>query len=293
MRLLLKPEEEGKIDTRENHQEMTMKTSERREKGLRVRQQLFAGNAREDGPTLAQVFPDFTKMHQEHLFGEVFSRSQLALRDRLMVNLTGLIFHKFNFGIKNCMLWALNNGITREEILEIILHVNYYAGWPCGVNAMQVAREVFPPLEEKKQTEADGLEECELDHSEWLERGRRMLQQLYNDPSTGGGRNTIEEVFPDFWEMMQGHLFGEIWTRPGLALRERLMVNLTGLIFHKFDFGMANCMRWALNNGITREEILEIIMHVAHYGGWPCGVNAIKVAHEVFAEKNSDSRLVG
>ena len=48
---------------------------------------------------------------------------------------------------------------------------------------------------------------------------------------------------------------------------------------------MANCMRWALNNGISKEEILEVALHVAHYGGWPCGINAMEVAKQVFEEK--------
>ena len=120
--------------------------------------------------------------------------------------------------------------------------------------------------------------------AEQLEKGRRMLQQLSagHQDSSGG---VVGEVSPDFWEMHLWHLFGEVWSRPGLALRERIMVNLTGLIFHKFNFGIANCMRWALNNGISQEEIVEIIIHVAHYGGWPCGVNAMSVAKDVFSEK--------
>ncbi|MFC1908634.1 carboxymuconolactone decarboxylase family protein [Chloroflexota bacterium] len=123
-----------------------------------------------------------------------------------------------------------------------------------------------------------------MSNSERWEQGWRVVQQLTAGQSDGKG-GIAGQVFPDFWKMHMEHLYGEVYARPGLALRERIMVNLTGLVFQKFDFGIANCMRWALNNGVTREGILEIIMHVAHYGGWPCGVNAIHVAKEVFAEK--------
>lgn len=264
-----------------------MKPSNRRENGQRMLQQLAAGHADTDGSSIVPVFPDFWKMHLEHLFGEVWSRPKLALRERIMVNLTGLIFHKFHFGILNCMRWALNNGIKREEILELILHVTYYAGWPCGVNAIEVAKEVLPPLDKKEKLAKDVPEEPEPDPEVYVEKGQRILDQLFSQHDPGEREDhEIRQVFPDFWEMMQGHLFGEIWSRPGLALRERIVINLTAQIFHKFNSGIASSMRWAINNGITREEILEIVMHVAHYGGWPCGVNAIEVAKQVFAEKD-------
>lgn len=249
-----------------------------REEGLRMLQQLSNGLAETDGSTLAAIFPDFWKMHLEHLFGELWPRTQLPVRERIMVNITGLIFQKFSFGLGNSMRWAMNNGITRDEILEIILQVTHYAGWPVGIMAVEVAGKYLPELDRSK--EADKQVE-ELSNEEWIEKGYETLQTLWNQKEFP----TFEDFFPDFWKMHAGHLFGEVWSRPGLSLRERLIVNLTCLIFHKYNWGMANCMRWALNNGISKEEILEVAMHVAHYGGWPCGINAMEVAKQVFEEK--------
>lgn len=252
-------------------------------KGQDMLRKLTADQSTHDDETLNEIFPDFWKMHVEHLFGEVWPRKNLGIRERIMVSLTCLIFQKVNSEISKCMRWALNNGISREEILEICMHVAHYRGWPTGVNAIHVAGEIFPPIHQTKEERNAG--EPELSTSEWIEKGIEMLKQLSAGEATIWGSD-LDQVFPDFWKMHLGHLFGEVFTRPGLVLRERVMVNLACLIFHKFNFGIANGMRWALNNDICREEVLEVCMHVAHYGGWPVGVNAIHVAGEVFAERD-------
>ncbi|MFC1909439.1 carboxymuconolactone decarboxylase family protein [Chloroflexota bacterium] len=257
-----------------------MITSEQLEKGRRMMQQLNGGEGAGNVGVTNPVFPDFWEMHQGWLFGEVFTRTGITLRERLMVNLTCLIFHKFNFGIDKCIHWCLNNGITREEILEIIMHVAHYAGWPRGVNAIQIAGDALPPAE--KTTGAS--EKKELSADEWMEKGRQVLQQLWGG-EMGIRSNASSGVFPDFWKMHQGHLFGEVFSRTGLPLRERIMVNLTCLFFHKYNSGIKNTMLWALNNGISEEEIEEIVIHIAHYAGWPCGANARRVATEFFEER--------
>jgi len=180
------------------------------------------------------------------------------------------------------MHWCLNNGVTREEILEIVMHVAHYAGWPCGVNAIQIAGDALPPAE---KADTGTSEKKELSADEWMEKGRQVLQQLWGDSRDSSRSNVINDVFPNFWKMHQGHLFGEVFSRPGLPLRERIMVNLTCLFFHKYNTGIKNTMLWALNNGISEEEIEEIVIHIAHYAGWPSGANARRVATEFFEER--------
>ena len=255
--------------------------SERWNKGWAMLRELSPGNPDPVDYITAEMFPDFWRMTVEHLFGEVWTRPALGLRERIMIRLTGLIFHKSNNEMADCMGWALSSGVTREEILEITMHVAHYAGWPCGVNAIHVAKDILPPAE--KNDEGPSASQAEMTSSDWIEKGIGMINQLFAGKEKIWGGD-LDQVFPDFWRMHLGHLFGEVYTRPGLGLRERIMVNLTGLIFHKFEFGIANCMRWALNNGIKKEEILEIIMQTAHLAGWPCGVNAIHIAGNVFEE---------
>ncbi|MFC1909440.1 carboxymuconolactone decarboxylase family protein, partial [Chloroflexota bacterium] len=115
-----------------------------------------------------------------------------------------------------------------------------------------------------------------------MEKGRQVSEKLWGEGTRHKG---YSDVFPDFWDMHQAHLYGEVFSRPGLPLRERIMVNLTCLFFHEYDTGIKNTMLWALNNGISEDEIEEIVIHIAHYAGWPCGANARGVAREFFAER--------
>ena len=121
--------------------------------------------------------------------------------------------------------------------------------------------------------------------SERLKKGQEMLSKLRGGASGAGSATGTSDVFPDFWEMTQEHLFGEVWSRPGLALRDRSIVSMTTLIVLGRMEELKMHIGYALNLGISREEILEMMMHIAHYAGWPAAVSALRVAKEVFASR--------
>jgi 4-carboxymuconolactone decarboxylase len=126
-----------------------------------------------------------------------------------------------------------------------------------------------------------------MSSSDSLKEGKRILQILRGGETKDEFLDRVENLCPDWARMTQGHLFGEVWSRPGLSLRERSMITIAVLVIHGHnDLGLKVQMEFALNLGISREEIFEIIMHATHYGGWPCGANAMRLAMEVFSTKN-------
>lgn len=78
-----------------------------------------------------------------------------------------------------------------------------------------------------------------------------------------------------FWEFTTAHLFGQVWSRPGLSLRDRALVTLAVLLAVDADRGSMNHLRYAHNLGITEEEIRELIIQVGFYAGWPKGAHAM------------------
>ena len=76
---------------------------------------------------------------------------------------------------------------------------------------------------------------------------------------------------------------GQLDADPGLALRDRSLVTMATLVVLGRSEELKGHIGYALNIGISREEILEMIMHLAHYAGWPFGVGALRVAKEVFS----------
>ena len=122
------------------------------------------------------------------------------------------------------------------------------------------------------------------------EKGQRMLMQLQGSEAMNEVLSAVKEVFPDFWEMMQEHLYGDIWMRPGLSVRDRILITMAALIALKYTDGIKDQMRYALNNGIPREEILEVIIHMTQYAGYAAGVNAIFAARDFFASEDESRK---
>ncbi len=99
------------------------------------------------------------------------------------------------------------------------------------------------------------------------------------------GRSAMREVSPKLEEMSAEVLFGDIWERPELSKRDRSLITVANLVaLYRTDQLKGHIGR-ALDNGVTKEEIGEVILHTTFYAGWPVGANAVKVAKEVFDER--------
>lgn len=116
-------------------------------------------------------------------------------------------------------------------------------------------------------------------YEERMERGKKRLAELMGD-------DHAPPVEGDFMELTVGHVFGDIWTRPGLELRERSLITCAALVALGKEPQLKGHLRGALNVGISREAIEEMMIHLAHYSGWPTAVNGLRVAREVFEEQD-------
>jgi len=123
-----------------------------------------------------------------------------------------------------------------------------------------------------------------MSNLERSEKTRGIVGQYYGDGPPIEPIRILLEVFPDFGIMTDEYLLGDIMSRPGLSLRERSMIITATLMMIRFE-GARGHMNRALNIGLSREEVIEIILQVAPYGDWPVGVEAIRVAKDVFSTK--------
>jgi 4-carboxymuconolactone decarboxylase len=98
-------------------------------------------------------------------------------------------------------------------------------------------------------------------------------------------RDALSEIAPRLREVTDDLLFGEIWERPELSKRDRSLITVATLTALYRTDQLRNHIGRALDNGVTREEIGEIITHIAFYAGWPTAVNAARLAVEVFDER--------
>ena len=104
------------------------------------------------------------------------------------------------------------------------------------------------------------------------------------------GRDALGAFAPKFAQLNDDVLFGEVWSRENqLSLRDRSLVTVVslmsqGLVDSSFQYHLTT----AKQNGITRQEIAEILTHAAFYAGWPKAWAAFRMAKEVWAEDEGD-----
>ena len=94
----------------------------------------------------------------------------------------------------------------------------------------------------------------------------------------------VRDVFPKLGELTDKVVFGDVWERKGLAKRDRSLVTLAALVALKGEDQLRGHLERALANGVKREEIVELITHLAFYCGWPAAGHAALIAKEVLAE---------
>ena len=100
--------------------------------------------------------------------------------------------------------------------------------------------------------------------------------------SANPSRDAVRDVVPDLIGYSERVLFGEIWERPGLKKRDRSLIVVATLIALGRERQLVGHLQRALDNGVTKNEISEIITHLAFYAGWPAAMTAALIAEEVF-----------
>lgn len=127
-------------------------------------------------------------------------------------------------------------------------------------------------------------------HSERYERGLAMLQRV---DGKGGAAvvESLQNIAPDFARYLIEFPFGDIYARPGLDLKSREIATVAALT------ALGNAapqlkvhVAAALNVGCTQEEIVEVIMQMAVYAGFPAALNGLFAAREVFTEHSTHTK---
>ncbi len=118
-------------------------------------------------------------------------------------------------------------------------------------------------------------------HDASFERGMQVLKKM--------GRENLmlnqKALYPEMYEMSVAHLFGDVWSRPGLSLRERQLVTLAANIALARPSGNHSHYLSSMHLGITKEEICEVMIQVGHYAGWPTLSNAVRQFTDILEEQ--------
>jgi 4-carboxymuconolactone decarboxylase len=228
---------------------------------------------------LDDTAPDLGRYIVEFAFGDVYVRSGLDAPQRQLVTIAALAAQgdtapQLNFHIDG----ALRVGVTPVEIIEALIHLVPFTGFPRALNAVTVARKVFT------DAGATFTPPVQTDDSNRYARGARKLVEI--DGQRGlDVVESLRDVAPDLGRYVVEFAFGDVYHRPWLNPQQRQLVTIGALTaFGDTAPQLRVHIGAALNVGLHRSHVVEALIHLVPYAGFPRVLNAMTVAREVFAQ---------
>lgn len=251
--------------------------------------------------SLQEVSPDLANYIIEYAFGDVYNRSELALKSKELVVVAALTaLGNAEPQLKVHIHGALNVGCNWIEIQEVILQMSAYSGFPSAINAMLALKEVLADrrLEGKnvegrnaegKENEASWAQSSSvpqgLTRYEW---GAKHLTRL-NPNQVNTLEETFQNISPDLARLVIEYGFADVFSRPALDAKHREMATIAALtalgtassqlIFH---------IKAGLNIGLSQAEIREIMILMSVYSGFPSAINGTLALKEVLNDQSTD-----
>jgi 4-carboxymuconolactone decarboxylase len=123
-----------------------------------------------------------------------------------------------------------------------------------------------------------------MDERERYEKGLSVRRAVLGDAHMDRSLQNRNEFNEEFQNLITRYAWGEIWTRPGLPRKTRSLLTIAMIVALNRPDELRLHVRAAFNNGVTREEIKEVLLHAAIYCGVPAANSAFHAAQEVFSE---------
>ena len=219
------------------------------------------------------------------VLGNLWSRPQLSRRDRSLIVVAFLTTIGATDELEAHVNGALNHGLSEDEVREVVNQVAGYAGFPMAMHATRIVDAVVA-----KRLGVDRLEPKEpaasLDDDARRANATDVMGTLFGgristDPEEA--RAGVTDRLGGVGELAFDFAFGELWSRDELSRRDRSLVTVAVLGMLKAADELEIHVPAALNHGVTREEVEEVMVQLTVYGGFPRGVEGIKAAREAFA----------
>ncbi|CAK2105707.1 4-carboxymuconolactone decarboxylase [Vibrio crassostreae] len=227
---------------------------------------------------LDRIIPKYKNLSAAFEFGEVWSNSALCDLDSSVVVLTCLMMHRNESRLEWAIKTAIKVGHSPRAIIEIFLQAGIYAGFPAAESAAELANTIFT----RQGLEVDPTSLPEEDMVTLKTEAELMKQRLH------GGRSEKDYAAPDklltskLYSLVAQFAYGEIWRRPGLELRYRLITAMVAFIIldEKLSF-YSKFSASALNNGFSMDEVAAVAMQTAPYTGVPRALKALSVLEDL------------
>jgi 4-carboxymuconolactone decarboxylase len=133
--------------------------------------------------------------------------------------------------------------------------------------------------------QVDGPKNADMERLSAHRRGMKVRREVLGDAHVDRAEANKDDFTADFQDFITRYAWGEVWSRPGLDRRARSIATLAALVALRAENEIAMHVRAALRNGLTPEEIKEVVLHTAVYAGVPAANGAFAIAQKVIAEE--------
>ncbi len=227
--------------------------------------------------SLNDIAPDLGRFIIEYAFGDIYSRETTSLKQKEVAVVAALTaLGNAAPQLKVHINGALNVGCSVEELVEIMLQMSVYCGFPSAINGINVLKEVINDrgIVFEPSCEKSGEDRFEVG-AEWLEKLEEgHIQEL---------KEKLDPIAPDMLNFIIGHAYGSVYHRKNLEASYRQIATIATLtVKGTAKPQLSFHIKAGLSVGLSKEEIIETIILMSVYAGFPSAINGINVAKEVF-----------
>ncbi len=222
----------------------------------------------------------------EAVYGSIWERGVLSLEERMLCTLAALCALGRSEELPPMIEAALETELEPRAVVEVFVQSGLYGGWGAAELAITHTERLL---------EARGLRVApDPTRDESLEtlsaKGRSFLEALHGERGTQGYASPDNPVTGELYGLATQYGYGELWLRPGLDRRERLFCALAAFTVLGLETQLRKFSLSALRVGFRREEIVEVLVQTAPYGGFPRALNALAVFGEASAARTAPAR---
>ena len=227
--------------------------------------------------SLNDIAPDLGRFIIEYAFGDIYSRELTSLKQKEVAVVAALTaLGNAAPQLKVHINGALNVGCSIEELVEIMLQMSVYCGFPSAINGINVLKEVI---------EDRGIvfePSCEISVEDRFEVGVELLENL-EEGHIQELKEKLNSIAPDMLNFIIVHAYGSVYQRKNLEASYRQIATIAALTAKgTAQPQLAFHIKAGLSVGLTKEEIIETIILMSVYTGFPAAINGINVAKDVF-----------
>ena len=255
--------------------------NDRFEAGQDMRRQMSGGDVTHYAlPGVDQLAPDLKRIIDEALFGTIWRRPGLDLKQRCIATVSALMTQGEMNLMRRHIVRALNVGLTPQQIVEVFVQSTFYIGVPAVESALRLCKEIYAEL---------GIEcaPClEYDTNQHPDQLYALGQELHRR-HMGNTPTGFEEGSPEgqLERIVDEYNWGAIYSRSLLNDKERAIISLSALTsMGVYDAQMRRRIRGAIGVGMTPVEVMEVFIHLSMYGGYINARTAMRIARSVFNE---------